>query len=85
MLEDRVVEIIATEQKEKRIKKKCGQSERSLGQHQHTKIHIIRVTEGENIEKGANKISEEIIFENLLKLGKETVNQVQKAQNPIQD
>lgn len=56
MLEDRVVEIIATENgKEKGSKKICGQFKRYLGQRQHTKIHIIRVTEGEDIEKGLIK------------------------------
>ena len=45
-----------------------------------TKIHIIGVPEGEEREKGPEKIFEEIIAENFPNMGKETVNQVQEAQ-----
>ena len=36
-------------------------------------------------EKGPEKIFEEIIDENFLDMGKETVSQVQEAQSPRQD
>ena len=46
----------------------------------HTNIHIIGVPEGEEREKGPEKIFEEIIAENFPNMGKEIVNQVQEAQ-----
>ena len=45
-----------------------------------TNIPIIWVPEGEEREKGSEKISEEIIVENFPHMGKEIVNQVQEAQ-----
>ena len=43
-------------------------------------ICIIGVPEGEEREKGPEKILEEIITENFPNMGKEIVNQVQEAQ-----
>ena len=43
-------------------------------------MYIIGVPEGEEKEKGPEKIFEEIIAENFPKMGKETVNQVQEVQ-----
>ena len=43
-------------------------------------IHIIRVPEGEEREKGPKKIFEEIIVENFPNMGKEIATQVQEAQ-----
>ena len=43
-------------------------------------IHIIGVPEGEEREKVPEKIFEEIIAENFPNMGKEIINQVQKAQ-----
>ena len=43
-------------------------------------IHIIGVSEGEEREKGAENIFEEIIAENFPNLGKETVTKVLEAQ-----
>ena len=43
-------------------------------------ILIIGVTEGEEREKGHEKIFEEILAENFPNMRKETVNQVQEAQ-----
>ena len=43
-------------------------------------IRIIRVPEEEEKKKGPEKIFEEIIVENFLKMGKEINNQVQEAQ-----
>ena len=45
-----------------------------------TYICIIRVPEGEEREKGPEKIFEEIIAENFSNMGKKIVNQVQEAQ-----
>ena len=42
----------------------------------HINIHIIGVPEGEEREKGPEKILEEIIAENFPNLGKETVTRV---------
>ena len=47
--------------------------------HQHSH-YIIGVPEGEEREKGPEKISEEIIDENFPNMGKETITQVQEAQ-----
>ena len=46
----------------------------------NTEFHIIGVPEGEEREKGPEKIFEEIIAKNLPNMGKETVTQVQEAQ-----
>ena len=75
------MEITTAEQnKEKRMKR----TEDSLRDHweniKFTNVHIIGVQEGEEREKGAEKIFEEIIGENFLNMGKETVTQVQEAQ-----
>ena len=50
------------------------------GNIQHTNIHIIGVPEGEEREKGHEKIFEEIIAEKFLKMGKEIINPVQETQ-----
>ena len=51
----------------------------------HMNICVIGVPEGEEREKGPEKIFEEIIAENFLNMGKERVNQVQEAQSPRKD
>ena len=48
-------------------------------------IRIIEVPEGEEREKGPEKIFEEIIVENFPNVGNEIATQVQDAQSPIQD
>ena len=50
-----------------------------------TNIHIIGVPEGEEREKGPEKIFENIIAEKFHNMGKEIVNQVQEVQSPRQD
>ena len=45
-----------------------------------TNIHIIGVAEGEEREKGTEKIFQEIIAENFPNIGKEPLTQIQKAQ-----
>ena len=62
-------------------KKKEEESLRDLWNNfKHTNIHIIGVPEGEEREKGPEKIFEEIIVENFSNIGKKIVNQVQEAQ-----
>uniref|UniRef100_A0A8D1UG41 L1 transposable element RRM domain-containing protein n=1 Tax=Sus scrofa TaxID=9823 RepID=A0A8D1UG41_PIG len=46
----------------------------------HTSIHIIWVPEGEEREKGTEKIFQEIIAENIPNMGKESLTQIQEAQ-----
>ena len=70
-MEDRIVKISEAEQnKQKRMKK----SEDSLRDHwdniKHTNIQVIGVPEEEDKMKGYKKIFEEIILENLPKMGK---------------
>ena len=48
-------------------------------------IQIIGVPEEEDTKKGHEKILEEIIVENLSKMGKEIDTQVQETQSPKQD
>ena len=82
-LEDRMVEITATEPNiGKRITKKRNEdSLRYLWDNiKCINICIIGVPEGEEREKGPEKIFEEIIAENFPNMGKEIVNQVQEAQ-----
>ena len=74
-LEDKMMEITSTEYS---IEKRMKRNEDSLRDLQdnikHTNIHIIWVVEGEEREKGPEKIFEEIIAENVLNMGKEIVN-----------
>ena len=80
-LEDRMVEITATEQNKEKRMKRNEDSLRDLWDNiKHTNIRIIGVPEGEDREKGPEKIFEEITAENFPNMGKETVNQVQEAQ-----
>ena len=80
-LEDKIMEIITTEQnKEKRLKR-IEDSLRDLWDNiKRTNIQIIGVQKEEEKKKGTEKIFAEIIVENFPNMGKETVNQVQEAQ-----
>ena len=49
---------------------------------ERTSIRTVRVPEGEERERGPEKIFEEIIDENFPNMGKEIVNQVQEVQGP---
>ena len=51
----------------------------------HQYSHYAGVPEGEEREKGPEKIFEEVTAENFPNMGKETVSQVQEAQSPRQD
>ena len=80
-LEDRMVEITATEQNKDRRMKRNEDSLRDLWDNiKHTNIQIIGVPEEEETGKGPEKIFEEIIVENFPNMVKEIVNQVQEAQ-----
>ena len=79
-LEDRMVEITATEQNTEKRMKRNEDSLRDLWDNiKHTNICIIAVLEGKEREKEPEKVSAEIIAENFPNMGKETVNQVQEA------
>ena len=79
-LEDRMVEFTAAEQtKEKRMKRN-EYSLRDLWDIKHNNICIIGVPEGEEREKGPEKICEEIIVKNFPNKGKEIATQAQEAQ-----
>ena len=85
-LEDRMLEFTAVEQnKEKRMKRNEDSLKELWDNIKHNNIRIIGVPEGEEREKGPEKIFEEIIVENYLNMGKEIATQVQEAQSPIQD
>ena len=80
-LKDRMVEITAVDKnKEKRVKRNKDSLRELWDNIKHTNIHIIGVPEGEEREKGPEKIFEEIVAENFPNMGKETVTQVQEAQ-----
>ena len=78
-LEDRKVDITAVEQtKEKRMKRNEDSLRDLWDNIKRNNIHIIGVPEGEEREKGPEKIFEEIIVENFPNMGKEVDNQVQE-------
>ena len=80
-LEDRMVEFTAAEQNKEKRMKRNEDSLRDLWDNiKHDNIRIIGVPEGEEREKGPEKIFEEIIVENLPNIGKEIATQVQGAQ-----
>ena len=80
-LEDRMVEFTAEEQnKEKRMKRNEGSLRDLRDNIKLNNIHIIGVPEGEEREKGLDKILEEIRVENFPNMGKEIATQVQEGQ-----
>uniref|UniRef100_A0A8D0ZQR7 L1 transposable element RRM domain-containing protein n=1 Tax=Sus scrofa TaxID=9823 RepID=A0A8D0ZQR7_PIG len=80
-VEDRLVEIMDVEQKREKRLKTNEESLRELWDNaKHTNIHVIGVPEGEEREKGTEKIFEEIIAENFPHMGKESLTQIQEAQ-----
>ena len=80
-VEDRLVEMTDAEQKRERRLKTNEESLRELwGNIKHTNIHIIGVPEGEEREKGTEKIFQEIIVKNFPHMGKEPLIQIQEAQ-----
>ena len=80
-LEDRMMEITATEQNIEKRMKRNEDSLRDFGDNiKCTNIHIIGVPERGKREKGSEKISEETRAENFWNMGKEIVSQVQEVQ-----
>ena len=70
-LEDRMVEITATEQNiEKRMKRNEDSLRMFWENIKCTNIHIIGVPEGEEREKGPKKVFEEVRAENFPNMGK---------------
>ena len=65
--------------------KRNENSQKDLWDIKCTNICIIGVPEGEEKEKGPEKIREEVTAENFPNMGKEIVNQVQEAQSARQD
>ena len=75
-VEDRLVEIMDVEQKREKRLKTNEESLRELWDNiKNTNIRIIGVPEGEEREKGTEKIFQEIIAENFLDMGKEPLTQ----------
>ena len=80
-LEDRMVEFTAAEQNKEKRMKRNEDSLRDLWDNiQCNNIRIIGVPEGEERERGPEKILEEIIVEKFPNMGKEIAMQVQEAQ-----
>ena len=80
-LEERMVEFTAAEQnKEKRMKRNEDSLTDLWDNIKLNNIRIKGVPEGEEREKGREKIFEEIIVKNFPNMGKEITTQVQKAQ-----
>ena len=80
-LEDRMVEFTAMEQnKEKRMKRNEDSLTDLWDNIKHSNIRITGVPEGEESEKGPEKIFEEIRVENFPNVGKEIATQVQEVQ-----
>ena len=80
-LEDRMVETTSTKQNvEKRMKRNENNLRDLWDNIKCTNICIIGVPEGEEREKGPEKIFEGVIAENFPDMGKKIVNQVQEAQ-----
>ena len=80
-LEDRMVEFTAAEQtKEKRMKRNEDSLKDLWDNIKCNNIRIIGVPEGEEREKGPEKIFEEITVENFPNMGKEIATQVQEEQ-----
>ena len=80
-LEDRMVQFTASEQNKEKRMKRNEDSLRDLWDNiKHNSIRIIGVPEGQEREKGPEKIFEEIIVENFPNMGKEIATQVREAQ-----
>ena len=80
-MEGRLEEITNAEQKtEKRLKTNEESLREFWDNVKCTNIHIIGVAEGEEREKGTEKIFQEIIAKNFPNMGKEPLTQIQEAQ-----
>ena len=75
------MEITDAEQKrEKRVKTNEGSLRELWDNNKCTNIHVIGGPEGEEREKGTEKIFQEIIAKNYRNMGKERLTQIQEAQ-----
>jgi len=84
-VEERLVEIMDAEQKREKRLKTNEESLRELWDNvKHNNIRIIGVPEGEEREKGTEKICQEIIAENFPHMGKEPLTQIQEARVPYE-
>ena len=81
-VEDRMVEINESERGKKRIKRSEDNRRDFWDNVKHPNIRIIGVPEEEDKKKDHEKILE-IIVENVLKLGKEIITQVQETQRVL--
>ena len=80
-MEDRLVEITDADQKREKQLKTNEESLREFWDNmKRTNIRIIGVPEGEEREKGTEKVFQEIIAENFPNMGKEPLTQLQEAQ-----
>uniref|UniRef100_A0A8D1PDW9 L1 transposable element RRM domain-containing protein n=1 Tax=Sus scrofa TaxID=9823 RepID=A0A8D1PDW9_PIG len=80
-VEDRLVEMMDAEQKREKRLKTNEESLRELWDNvKCTNIRIIGVPEGEEREKGTEKIFQEIKAKNFPNMGKESLTQIQQAQ-----
>ena len=77
---DRLVEIMDVEQRREKRLKTNEESLSKLWDNKYMNIHIIEVPEGEEREKGTEKIFQEIIAKNFPNMGKEPLTQIQQAQ-----
>ena len=78
-VKDRLVEITDVEQR-KRLKTNEERLRDLWDNVKHTNIHVIGVPEGEEWEKGTEKIFEEIIAENFPNMGKAPLTEIQEEQ-----
>ena len=79
-----MVEITAEEHSKGKGMKRIEEILRELGDNIKCTNIQIGVPKEEEGKKGTEKIFEEIIVENLPNMEKETVNQVQEVQSPLQ-
>ena len=70
----------AEPKREKRLKRNLKSLRELWDSVKHTNICIIGVLEGEEREKGTEKIFEEIIDKNFPSMGKEPLTQIQEVQ-----
>ena len=81
-VEDRMVEFTATEQNKGKRMKRNEDSLRDLWDNiKYTNLHIRGVPEGQERQKGPEKIFEEITVKNFPNMGKEIATQVQEVQS----
>ena len=80
-LEERMVKYTSMEQNKEKRMKRNEDSLRNLWENIKCNIiHIIGVSEGEEREKGLEKIFEEIIVKKFPNMGREITTQIQEAQ-----